>query len=252
MRLGFIGTGEITKATVIGILKSNIKLNKISISKRNIKISKFLKKKNSKIQIYSDNQKILDNSDWVFLAITPQVAKKILKLLKFKKSKKIISFISTLKIKDLKFITKNKNIIRVIPLPFIGMKKGPVIISPKDRGAKSFFKHLGKVIEIKSEKLSKGFWTTSSFMASFYNLIFMTSTWLVSKGIKQKEADQYAKELFLALSEDAVQKKNINLKQLVSESQTPGGTNATVLKNLKKNRFYKIQLKVFNEIFKKF
>ena len=56
MRLGFIGTGEITKATVIGILKSNIKLNKISISKRNIKISKFL---TIKFEIW---QKIYDHS----------------------------------------------------------------------------------------------------------------------------------------------------------------------------------------------
>ncbi len=252
MILGFLGTGHITTSVIEGIFKSKLKFKKIYISPRNNIVAKKLSKRFKKVYISKNNQQLIDSSDWVFLAITPQVANKILKLLKFKKRKKIISFISTLKIKDLKFITKNKNITRVIPLPFIGMKKGPVIISPKDKSAKSFFKHLGKVIEIKSEKLSKGFWTTSSFMASFYNLIFVTSSWLISKGIKQKEADQYVKELFLALSEDAVQKKNINLKQLVSESQTPGGTNASVLKNLKKNKFYKIQTKVFNEIFKKF
>ena len=35
--LRFIGTGEITKAVVIGILKSKIKYKKIYISKRNKK-----------------------------------------------------------------------------------------------------------------------------------------------------------------------------------------------------------------------
>ena len=101
MKLGFIGTGEITKAVVSGIISSNIKFKKIYISKRNSKISNQLQKKNSKIVINSDNQNIIENSDWVFLAVTPNVAIKILKKLKFKKKQIIISFISTIKMLSL-------------------------------------------------------------------------------------------------------------------------------------------------------
>ena len=89
-------------------------------------------------------------------------------------------------------------------------------------------------------------------MASFYNLLNETSNWLVSKGIKRNKAESYTRELFLALSEDAVNKNKISLNQLVVESQTPGGTNAFVLKELKKKKFYKVQQKVLNSIFKKF
>ena len=45
IKLGFIGTGEITKAVVLGILNSKIKFKKIYISKRNKKNSNFLKNK---------------------------------------------------------------------------------------------------------------------------------------------------------------------------------------------------------------
>ena len=45
MKLGFIGTGQIAKATILGILGSNLKINKIYISKRNKKISSQLSKK---------------------------------------------------------------------------------------------------------------------------------------------------------------------------------------------------------------
>ena len=155
-------------------------------------------------------------------------------------------------IKYLKENTKNKNITRVIPLPFIGMKKGPIVIFPPDKSVKNFFKHLGKVVEVKSEKVSKSFWATSSFMAPFYNLVSATSDWLTSKGVNRKEAEDYTRELFLALAEDAINKKKLSLKQLVVESQTPGGTNAFVLKELKKKKFYKVQQKVLNSIFKKF
>ena len=144
------------------------------------------------------------------------------------------------------------NLSRVIPLPFIGMKKGPIIICSSDKSLNTFFKHLGKVFVVKNEKLSKAFWSTSSFMAPYYNLLLSTSSWLISKGIKRKEAENYTRELFLALSEDSMNKQNLSLTKLVSTSQTPGGTNAFVLKKLKKTKFYSIQKKALNDVFKKF
>ena len=132
------------------------------------------------------------------------------------------------------------------------MKRGPIIICPPNKSLKTFFKNLGKVFEVKNEKLSKAFWSTSSFMASFYNLLNVTSSWLTLKGIKKNLAEKYTKELFLALSEDAINKNKNSLKQLVLESQTPGGTNAYVLNQLKKKKFYKVQQKVLNSIYKKF
>jgi pyrroline-5-carboxylate reductase len=252
MILGFLGTGHISSSVIEGIFKSKLKFKKIYLSPRNRILAKKLSKRFKKIQISKNNQQLIDKSNWVFLAITPKVGEKILKNLYFKKNKKIISFISTINLKKLRENTKNKNITRVIPLPFIGMKKGPIVIFPPDRSVKNFFKNLGKVIEVKSEKVSKSFWATSSFMAPFYNLVSTTSDWLVSKGVNRKEAENYARELFSALSEDAINKKKLSLKQLVVESQTPGGTNAFVLRELKKKKFYKVQQKVLNSIFKKF
>ena len=252
MNIGFLGSGHITSSIIEGIFKSKLKIKKIFISPRNKSISKKLSKRFKKVIVSNNNQQVIDRSSWVFLAVTPNVGNKILKRLNFNKSKKVISLISTININRLKKITKNRNISRVIPLPFIGMRKGPIIICPKDNKLKNFFKHLGKVIELTSENKSKSFWATSSFMASFYNLLNETSSWLVSKGIKRNEAENYTRELFLALSEDAVNKNKISLKQLVVESQTPGGTNAFVLKELKKKKFYKVQQKVLNSIFKKF
>ena len=252
MHLGFLGTGRITLSIIEGILSSKIKIRKIYISYRNKEISKKLSKKYRQIKVLKDNQEIINKSNIVFLAVTPNVGNKILPKLQFKSSKKIISLISTIKLNKLKKYTKNKKITRVIPLPFINMKKGPIIVCPKDNQTKNLFSNLGTVIEVKKEKLSKGFWATSSFMASYYNLLNVTSSWLTSKGIKKTESEKYTKELFLALSEDAINKNKTSLKQLVRESQTPGGTNAYVLKQLQKKKFYKLHQKVLNSIFKKF
>ena len=48
MEIGFIGTGQIAKSTILGILKSNLKVEKIYISQRNKKISRFLKQEKQK------------------------------------------------------------------------------------------------------------------------------------------------------------------------------------------------------------
>ena len=252
MNIGFLGSGHITSSIIEGISKSKLKIKKIFISPRNKLISKKISKRFKKVTIAINNQQVIDRSNWVFLAVTPQVGNKILNKLKFNKNKKIISLISTINLEKLKKYTRNKNIFRVIPLPFIGMRKGPIVICPKDNQLKNFFKNLGKVIELKNEKTSKAFWSTSSFMASFYFLLNQTSNWLTSKGIKKKDAEDYTRELFLALSEDAINKNKNSLKQLVLESQTPGGTNAYVLNQLKKKKFYKVQQTVLNSIFKKF
>ena len=96
MKLGFIGTGKIASSVIIGISNSNIKYKQIIISPRNKKIAQSLKKKFNKIKISKTNQEIINNSDWVFLSVTPTVGKKIIKHLNFKSNQMVISFISTI------------------------------------------------------------------------------------------------------------------------------------------------------------
>ena len=252
MKIGFLGTGHITSSVIEGIFKSKLKIKKIYISPRNRLISKKLSKKFKKVSISKNNQQLINMANWVFLAVTPNVGHKILKDLNFRKGQKIVSFISTINLEKLKKYTKNKNITRVIPLPFIGIKKGPVIICPRDKRVKKFFDKLGRTIEIKNEKISKNFWTTSSFMAPFYHMMASTSNWLVRRGVNRKAAEDYTREFFLALSQDSIFKNKLSLKQLTSESQTPGGINAQALRELKKKKFYKIQQKVLNSVFKRF
>ena len=252
MKLGFIGTGEITKAVVIGILGSKLKFKKIYLSERNKKISSFLRKKNKKIQIEKDNQLLINKSDWVFLAVTPNVGNQIIGKLNFKKKQVIVSFISTIQLPRLKKLTKNyKNIVRAIPLPPISLRKGPVPIFPPNKKVKKFFSHLGTVIEINNEKKSLNFWSTSGMMAPFYELLRVMSDWLVKKGVKRNNAQKYITSLFLALSEDAVVNSKLNLKHLVKESQTPKGLNEQGVRELTKAKFYKSIEKTLNSIHKR-
>ena len=240
MKIGFIGTGHITKSVINGILGSKLKIKKILISKRSNKISTALKKKSKKIAILNDNQEIINKSNWVFLAVTPEVGHKILPKLKFKKNQTIISFISTIKMRDLKnYVKVNSKIVRAIPLPPISIRKGPVPIFPPNKKVKQFFDYLGTTVEINKENLSLNFWSTSSMMAPFYELLQTLSSWLSSKGINKMDAQKYITSLFIALSEDAKVNAKKDLKILVKNSQTPRGLNEQAVNELRKSGFFK-------------
>ena len=252
MNLGFIGTGKITSSVINGICKSSIKYNKIIISSRNRKKSKELKKKFKRIYIEKKNQKIIDNSNWIFLAVTPTVGKKIINELKFRTNQTIISFISTINISQLKQMIKVKSsIVRAIPLPPISLKKGPVPICPPNKKVKNFFDQIGSTIEIKNEKLSINFWSISGMMATYYETLRIMSDWLVARGVKKIDAQRYITSLFLALSADAVFNSNKELKHLVSESQTPKGLNEQGLKEIKKMGFYRSIINTLNSLNKR-
>ena len=252
MKLGFIGTGIIASSVITGVCRSKISFQKIIVSPRNRNIAQKLKKRFRKVNIAKTNQEIVDKCNWIFLAVTPKVGIKILPKLKFRSNQKIISFIATINLAQLKKIIKKEiKIVRAIPLPPISLKKGPVPICPPDKQVKSFFDKIGTTIEIRSERSSKNFWATSGMMAPFYEILKVLADWLVKRGIKRNEAQKYITSLFVALSVDSVNNSVKHLKHLVADSQTPGGLNEQAVRRLRKAKFYKNLEKSLNTVLKR-
>ena len=253
MKLGFIGTGNISSDVITGICKSKLSFKKIIISKRNKKKSQFLKKKfKNKIIIARNNQDVIDNSDWIFLGVLPKVGEKILPDLKFKSNQTLVSFMSTVNLKQLKKITNKKgNVVRAIPMPPISLGKGPVALYPPNKKVKNFFDKIGTSIEIKSEKLSNNFWAISGTMASFYELLKVLSDWLIKRGLKKSDAQRYVISLYSALAQLAEVHSSKNLRKFVLESQTPGGLNWQGVNELRKSGYFKSLEKSVNNILKR-
>ena len=234
MRLGFIGTGKITSSVITGICNSKISFKRILVSPRNKSVAQKLKKKFKKVLIAKNNQEIVNSCNWVFLAVTPKVGKKILPSLKFRSKQKVISFIATINLAQLKkVIGKKVKIVRAIPLPPISLKKGPVPICPPDRKVKNFFDKIGSTLEVKNEILK------------------VLSDWLVKRGINRHEAQKYITTLFVALSVDSANNSIKHLKHLVADSQTPGGLNEQAVKGLRRAKFYRSLENSLNTILKR-
>ena len=136
-------------------------------------------------------------------------------------------------------------------MPPISLGKGPVVIFPPNRQVKNFFNKIGTTIEIKSEKLSQNFWATSGTMAAFYEVLKVLSDWLVKKGLRRNQAQQYITSLYSALSELAAEHSNKDLKKFVAGSQTPGGLNWQGVNQLRRSGYYKSLESTINNILKR-
>ena len=253
MKLGFIGTGNISSDVITGICNSKLKVKKIIISPRNKNKAKLLSKKfKKKILIAKNNQEVVNNSNWLFLGVLPDVGKTILPRLNFKSNQTIISFMSTIKLNQLKKITNKKSkIIRAIPMPPISLGKGPIAIYPPNKKVKNFFNKIGTSIEIKNEGLSNNFWAISGTMAAFYEILKVLSDWQVKKGLKRSDAQKYTTSLYSALAQLAEAYSSKNLKKFVLDSQTPGGLNWQGVNELRKSGYFKSLEKSVNNILKR-
>ena len=79
----------------------------------------------------------------------------------------------------------------------------------------------------------------------------MLSDWLVNRGIKRNKAQRYITSLFVALSVDSGNNSVKHLKHLVADSQTPGGLNEQVVRELRRAKFYKNLEKSLNTVLKR-
>ena len=241
MKLGFIGTGNITSDVITGICRSDLKFKQIIISPRNKKKAKKLKKKFKRVIIAKNNQEVINKSNWVFIGVLPKVANQILPNLNFREKQTVVSFVATLNLSNLKKkINCKVNLVRAIPMPPISLGLGPVIMCPPNKKVKNFFNKLGTSVEIKNEKLSNNFWAISGTMAAFYETLKILSDWLVKKKTNRKKAQEYITSLYFALAGLALENSGKNMNKFVSDSQTPGGLNWQGVNQLRKAGYYKL------------
>ena len=249
MKLGFIGTGTITTSVIEGLLKSKAKIGQINISKRSKKNSLKLRKMSKKIKVYSENQDIIDKSSIIFVGLLPKVATKELKICKFKKGQIIVSFISTLNIKNLKILCNPaKIIIKAAPLPMASDSLSPTIIFPNHKLIKSLFELIGSVVVAKNEKQNNHLWVMSSFMATYASIINLLKKYLLKNKIKNEDANKYL-NIFLTGMLFEFNHHNFDLNKSIKSLQTRGGINEDLLKRLQKDKFFKKMEINLNKIF---
>jgi len=92
--IGFIGTGTITAAMVAGLCAAPASPAQILVGPRSADKAADLARRFTQVTVAADNQSVVNGSDWLVLAVPPQVAHAVVSELKFKPGQRILSLIA--------------------------------------------------------------------------------------------------------------------------------------------------------------
>ena len=231
MKLGFVGTGAIAEAVIVGMLEAKAFEGQIIVSRRSEPRSQMLSQRFENVQVESDNQKIVDQSDWVFISVLPAQAEALLRDLNFRREQFVISMVAGRSLASLaQLVAPVSNVFRIIPLPPIEHGIGPLPITPPNDDIAALFDHFGTSVQVDDEDQFSAFSASSALMASFYELVASQARWIESQGVPAPQATKYATAILHSLAETTVNKSPEGLQAMAKECLTIGGLNEQVLK----------------------
>jgi pyrroline-5-carboxylate reductase len=229
MKIGFIGTGEISRSMVLGLDRSDFAYDGIIVSRRSERISAELAAICGNVRVLDDNQQIVDEADTVILAVLPEVAEEVIAGLRFRSGQHVISVIAALTFEHLKdMIDAEVTITRANPLPVVAIGMGATAILPAEETTAAIFGAMGTVIPASSEAEYDALVVSTTFMETFFGMQSAMIGWLQAKGIAEKDAQAYISAIFHALGKTAIDQSGKTMEEIRKSHTTKGGLNEQV------------------------
>ncbi|MCB1122491.1 MAG: NAD(P)-binding domain-containing protein [Verrucomicrobiae bacterium] len=239
-RIGIIGTGAIAEAVVTGLCSKADPPRGIVLSPRNKRRAARLAERFPNVQIASNNQAVIAESHIVFLAVRPQVVEDVLANLSFREDLLVVSLIAGCPITRLKTLVQPATtIVRMIPLPAIARREGPILMSPPMQEIAAIFKDMGTLIQLEQEDQLETLCAVTGLMAPYFGLLDKCVSWLTTNGINPSQAIEFVGALFAVLGSTPIRFTDQDFRQLAREHATPQGFNEQALRELAKAGWYR-------------
>ncbi len=233
-RVGFVGVGTIAEALITGMCVAGEQRADFLLSPRNADIAKRLAQSFSFVTVATDNQAVLDGSDIIFLAVTPQVAADVLAPLRFRADHRVVSLIATFDVARLRpLVAPATAIMRAAPLPAVARRMGALTLYPPVPEIAGLLDGLGQLIQLESEEDLDAFWATTGLMGSYFGMLDEVAGWLSRRNLEDGQVRMFVAATFHALAATAEAHALDGFDKLVSEHSTRGGLNEQAYRELK-------------------
>ena len=252
MKAGFVGTGAIAEHVITGLILHGGFDGPIIVSERNRERSSRLAARHFNVRVESDNQAIVDQVDTVFVATLPQQTLELLNSLAFREDHTVVSLAAMVSVEQLaEKVKPASQIHRIIPMPPNELGFGPIPIYPPSQELESFLSRIGTVIPVEDQRHFSTFSTSSSVMATFFELVAANARWIQSMGVSAEVATRYSTAVFHSL---ATQVKDLDpeaLQHASKECLTAGGLNEQLLNATTDEGWFKELQTELNRILKR-
>ncbi|WP_374371273.1 NAD(P)-binding domain-containing protein [Tabrizicola sp.] len=223
MRIGFLGTGEITAAMVRGLKGQG---HRILVSPRNATVAATLAAEVPEVAI-APNEDLVANSDVVFLCLLARVAEEVLPGLPFRTGQSIISVMVDAPLATLRRLCAPATDIAItIPLPPITSGGCPLPVYPASPALDALFGAHNLILPQLSEAALNAHLGASALCSPILDQLLTAVDWLASHTDNPAAAEAYIAAMIRGyLPERAAAG---DLSQALKKLSTEGGLNATL------------------------
>jgi pyrroline-5-carboxylate reductase len=224
-RLGFIGAGTITDAVVQGLHAAGNAKHDIHLSPRSEARSRALAARYERVIREDSNEAVAAKSDIVFLAVRPQQMPELVGL-RFRAEQTVVSFLAGTPIDQLRpFVAPAARLVRVVPLPCIGLGQGPILMMPSDPTVEALFGKLGDLIVLTDEANFASVSAITGLMSSHFELQNVALDWLKTQEVPDGQAALYVRSFFAGLGAIGLAAGRAGQSIDVANYETRGGLN---------------------------
>jgi pyrroline-5-carboxylate reductase len=224
-KLGFIGAGTITDAVVQGLHAAGNTKHDIHLSPRSEARSRALAARYERVIREDSNEAVVAKSDIVFLAVRPQQMPELVGL-RFRAEQTVVSFLAGTPIDQLRpFVAPAARLVRVVPLPCIGLGQGPILMMPSDPTVEALFGKLGDLIVLTDEANFASVSAITGLMSSHFELQNVALDWLKTQSVPEGQAALYIRSFFAGLGAIGLAADRAGRSINVAEYETRGGLN---------------------------
>ncbi|NLK02640.1 MAG: NAD(P)-binding domain-containing protein [Clostridiaceae bacterium] len=240
LKIGFVGVGTMASAIVRSLLKFGTREMQIYLSPRNRENAQQLAQEADYVQVMGNNQEVLDQAEWIVLAVTPQIAPSVLAELKFRSDHHLISLISPISLENTKAMLPDwLPVNKVIPLPFIQYGKGPILLYPDHPEVAEIFDELGRLVIVENEYQLDVLITVTALVSPFLRLLSETIRWGAEHDLSLEKSADYTLAFFDALVDMARRAETDEVLKIWRE-MTPGGLNQRATNYLEERDGFKM------------
>lgn len=223
MRLGFLGTGEITAAMVRGLQGQD---HRILVSPRNAMVAEALAAEVPGVSI-APNEEVVANSDTVFLCLLASVAFEVLPTLPFRAGQTVISVMVDAPLAKLRALCAPATDIAItIPLPPIAAGGCPLPVYPAAPVLKTLFGAKNLILPQSSEAALNAHLGASALCSPILDQLLTALEWLAAHTGDAAQAEAYIAAMIRGYLPERA--KEGELAAALKSLSTEGGLNATL------------------------
>ena len=169
MKLGFIGTGAISEAIILGLFNHGKFQNPVFVSRRSQVRSQRLARQFRQVEVKDDLQDLVHECDFLVIAVLPGQCEQVLSALEFRADQTIVSLVAGCKLEHLrKMVAPATRVHRAVPMPPIEFGLGTTPMCPPDPEVQALFDRVGNSLPLDDESHFGVFSAASAFMATFF------------------------------------------------------------------------------------